>query len=218
MVECFEHGRLRGFSPIRGIHNAWVLLSLLNFRSQEQCTLTGCMNVSQRLGHERARCLLFKCIIYILWEFILFWCGYVKSHFVSKNWSTYIASSWTIAILRYDVILPPRHQYGEYSSIKQNFLSYVFIFCKPFYSVSSGLKIIGHGNPENNLESHCIIYYIKKTVCVWLFVTDILGRWRYTSALKFHWRVYRLAPPTMSPPYRGGGVWVLPRPWELCRR
>jgi hypothetical protein len=24
--------------------------------------------------------------------------------------------------------------------------------------------------------------------------------------------------PMVSPPYRGGGVWVLPRPWEICRR
>jgi hypothetical protein len=24
--------------------------------------------------------------------------------------------------------------------------------------------------------------------------------------------------PMVSPPYRGGGVWVLLRPWELCRR
>jgi hypothetical protein len=27
-----------------------------------------------------------------------------------------------------------------------------------------------------------------------------------------------LTPPMVSPPYRGGGVWVLLRPWELCRR
>jgi hypothetical protein len=26
-----------------------------------------------------------------------------------------------------------------------------------------------------------------------------------------------LSPSTVSPPYRGGGVWVLLRPWELCR-
>jgi hypothetical protein len=25
-----------------------------------------------------------------------------------------------------------------------------------FYFVTSGLKIIDHGNPDNNLESHCI--------------------------------------------------------------
>jgi hypothetical protein len=25
-----------------------------------------------------------------------------------------------------------------------------------FFFVVSGLKIIGHGNPDNNLESHCI--------------------------------------------------------------
>jgi hypothetical protein len=27
---------------------------------------------------------------------------------------------------------------------------------KMFYFVVSGLKIIGHGNPTNNLESYCI--------------------------------------------------------------
>jgi hypothetical protein len=34
-------------------------------------------------------------------------------------------------------------------------LSYTFIFHKQFYFVVSGLKIIGHGNPDNNLESPC---------------------------------------------------------------
>jgi hypothetical protein len=34
-------------------------------------------------------------------------------------------------------------------------LSYTFIFRKQFYFVVSGLKIIGHGNPDNNLESPC---------------------------------------------------------------
>jgi hypothetical protein len=27
-----------------------------------------------------------------------------------------------------------------------------------FYIVVTGLKIIGHGNPDNNLETHCIDY------------------------------------------------------------
>jgi hypothetical protein len=27
-----------------------------------------------------------------------------------------------------------------------------------------------------------------------------------------------ISPTMVSPPYRGGGVWVLPRPWELCQR
>jgi hypothetical protein len=34
-----------------------------------------------------------------------------------------------------------------------NSLSYTFIYRKQFYFVVSGLKIIGHGNPDNNLES-----------------------------------------------------------------
>jgi hypothetical protein len=33
---------------------------------------------------------------------------------------------------------------------------YIFILCKQFYSVISILKTIGHGNPDNNLESCCI--------------------------------------------------------------
>jgi hypothetical protein len=37
-----------------------------------------------------------------------------------------------------------------------NFLSYIFIFRKQFYFVASGFKITGHGNPDNNLESHYI--------------------------------------------------------------
>jgi len=35
-------------------------------------------------------------------------------------------------------------------------LSYIFIFRKQFYFGISGLKIIGHGNPDNNLESICM--------------------------------------------------------------
>jgi hypothetical protein len=38
--------------------------------------------------------------------------------------------------------------------VKQNFLSYTFIFRKQFFF--SNLRIIGHENPDNNLESHCI--------------------------------------------------------------
>jgi hypothetical protein len=38
---------------------------------------------------------------------------------------------------------------------QENVLNYTFIFSKQFYFVS-GLKIIGHGNPDNNLESSCI--------------------------------------------------------------
>jgi hypothetical protein len=32
---------------------------------------------------------------------------------------------------------------------------FAFIFRKQLYFVPSGLKIIGHGNPDNNLESLC---------------------------------------------------------------
>jgi hypothetical protein len=32
-----------------------------------------------------------------------------------------------------------------------------------FYFVISGLKIIGHGNPDNNLESHCISWRLSRS-------------------------------------------------------
>jgi hypothetical protein len=35
------------------------------------------------------------------------------------------------------------------------------MFRKQFCSVISGLKIIGHGNPDNNLESHCTFMGIQ---------------------------------------------------------
>jgi hypothetical protein len=38
-----------------------------------------------------------------------------------------------------------------------NKLNYTFVFRKPFYFVAFGLKIIGHQNPDNNLESLCIL-------------------------------------------------------------
>jgi hypothetical protein len=34
-------------------------------------------------------------------------------------------------------------------------VGYTFIFCKQFRYVISGLTIIGHGNPDSNLESSC---------------------------------------------------------------
>jgi hypothetical protein len=44
-------------------------------------------------------------------------------------------------------------------------MSYTFIFRKQFYFVISGLKIIGHGNHDNNLESHCI-FIIGRNKCI----------------------------------------------------
>jgi hypothetical protein len=55
-------------------------------------------------------------------------------------------------------------QLTEYESVTQKVLfgnavlaAFMFIFHKQFYFVVSGLKIICHGNPDNNLESLCII-------------------------------------------------------------
>jgi hypothetical protein len=36
-------------------------------------------------------------------------------------------------------------------------LSYTFIFPKQLYFIFSGLKIVGHGNPDNNFESSCTL-------------------------------------------------------------
>jgi hypothetical protein len=41
-------------------------------------------------------------------------------------------------------------------NVQMNCVSYAFVFRKQFYFVLSGLNVIGHGNPDNNLESHCI--------------------------------------------------------------
>jgi hypothetical protein len=43
------------------------------------------------------------------------------------------------------------------SKDNKNFLSYIFIFHQQFYFEFPGLKIIGHGNSDNNFESPCII-------------------------------------------------------------
>jgi hypothetical protein len=40
--------------------------------------------------------------------------------------------SWTVAIYRYDAIVSPTHQCGEYSITKQHFLSYIFILHNKF--------------------------------------------------------------------------------------
>jgi hypothetical protein len=42
-----------------------------------------------------------------------------------------------------------------------DWFSYIFIFRKQFYFVVSGLKITGHGNPDNNLEWTYIISSVR---------------------------------------------------------
>jgi hypothetical protein len=37
------------------------------------------VNMSYVVGHKRSSGLLFYCIVFILWELIIFWCGYVNS-------------------------------------------------------------------------------------------------------------------------------------------
>jgi hypothetical protein len=66
--------------------------------------------------------------------------------------------SLEVTIFRYDVIFSPRYQCGEYSGAKLNVLNYTFIFRQQFYFSVSGLKIISHGNLDNNVGS----YYVSK--------------------------------------------------------
>jgi hypothetical protein len=47
-----------------------------------------------------------------------------------RKQNMHIAFSWTVAMLRYDVIFSLRHEYGKYSITKKNFLSYTLIFRK----------------------------------------------------------------------------------------
>jgi hypothetical protein len=51
--------------------------AILGYHSNDRA-VKHCMKMSYVVGHERARYLLFLCIVSILWEFIIFWCGYVK--------------------------------------------------------------------------------------------------------------------------------------------
>jgi hypothetical protein len=41
------------------------------------------------------------------------------------------------------------------------FSELIFLFRKQFVSIATGLKIIGHRNPDNNLESPCTFSYIS---------------------------------------------------------
>jgi hypothetical protein len=58
------------------------------------------------------------------------------------------------------------HECGEYTVAKKKVMSYTFIFRKQFDFVFSGLKIIGHGNPDNNLESHCSINTSSSSIII----------------------------------------------------
>jgi hypothetical protein len=53
---------------------------------------------------------------------------------------------------------------------------------KQFYFVVSGLKILGHGNPDNNLESLCICIYLFGHKCSYFgrYVTIrvVVKRWQ----------------------------------------
>jgi hypothetical protein len=42
--------------------------------------------------------------------------------------------------------------------IMESILQNIFVFHKQFYFIVSGLKIIGWGNPDNNLDSLCIFF------------------------------------------------------------
>jgi hypothetical protein len=50
---------------------------------------------------------------------------------------------------------------------------HIFIYLKQFYFAVSGLKIIGHGNPDNNLESYILscCCFVKHLQCSSLDLT-----------------------------------------------
>jgi hypothetical protein len=47
----------------------------------------------------------------------------------------------------------------------KNFMSYTFIFHKQLYFIISGLKTMGHRNPDNNFESHCMYSKLPDIPC-----------------------------------------------------
>jgi hypothetical protein len=75
--------------------------------------------------------------------------------FVSKNQSTHIAFSLTVAIFMYDV---SQTSMRRVQRCQIKLFELYFHIAKQFYFVVSGLKIIGNGNSDNNSESHCAVY------------------------------------------------------------
>jgi hypothetical protein len=59
-------------------------------------------------------------------------------------------------LMEYESVTQSRHQCRECGVDKLNFLSYISIFRKQFYFVASGLKMMGLGNSDNNLETFCL--------------------------------------------------------------
>jgi hypothetical protein len=49
---------------------------------------------------------------------------------------------------------------------KYNFLNYSSIFREQCYFIVPCLNIMGHGNPDNNLKSHCALILILFPKCV----------------------------------------------------
>jgi hypothetical protein len=51
----------------------------------------------------------------------------------------------------------------NFADKRRSFGGYSLVFLvKQFYFVINGLKIIGHENPDNNLESFCICQYFDR--------------------------------------------------------
>jgi hypothetical protein len=56
-------------------------------------------------------------------------------------------------------------------------LQNTFLFREQFYFVVSVFKIMGHGNPDNNLESHCAVCLLKGAPTPLLcLVVELLAR------------------------------------------
>jgi hypothetical protein len=98
-------------------------------------------------------------------------------------------SNKLLSVFPWPVIFIPEitKLHTEYESVTQkvlfggqwNFFTYTFIFLKQFYFILSGVKIMGHGNPDNNLESLCIICR-RRLLVVKVWEIDFTG-WRTSS-------------------------------------
>jgi hypothetical protein len=99
------------------------------------------------------------------------------------------------------------------SSILSSFLSYSVIFHKQFYFVASGLKITGHGKP-NNLESpsrlkFALVNFLTCSTCI-LILHFSPHMAQTTLELQYLLRLVAL----MSKPFTLPTVYIIPKDWN----
>jgi hypothetical protein len=68
---------------------------------------------------------------------------------IQETWTSYVPRN--VGMLKLGLI------FCSVDSISNKTFEYNFIFGKSFVFIISGLKIIDHGNRDNNLESFCMI-------------------------------------------------------------